>query len=85
MGEGGYAAPQTSGWKMVSQSGEKILHKSLLGILDSDSSTCSDGDGNNGDDEYCDSGESFSDEFISFPVVTASLMVIYEYWKTWDN
>ena len=46
---------------------------------------CSDGDGNNGDDEDCDRGESFSDEFISFPVVTASLLVIYEYWQTWDN
>ena len=45
---------------------------------------CSDGDGNNGDDEDCDSGERFSDEFISFPVVTASIMVIYEYWQTWD-
>ena len=51
-----------------------ILHKSLLGLLDSDSSMCSDGDGNNGGDEDCDSGESFSDEFISFPVVTASLI-----------
>ena len=40
---------------------------------------CSDGDGNNGDDEDCDSGEKISDEFISFPVVTASLMVIYKY------
>ena len=40
---------------------------------------CSDKDGNNGDDEDCDSGESFSDESILFPVVTASLMVIYEY------
>ena len=39
---------------------------------------CSDKDGNNGDDEDCDSGESFSDEFISFPVATASLMVIYD-------
>ena len=58
---------------------DKILHKSLLGLLDSDSSMCDDGDGNSGDDEDCDSGESFSDEFISFPVVTASLMVIYEY------
>ena len=51
---------------MVNQSGEKlkkILHKSLLGLLDSDSSMCSDGDGNN----------------------TASIMVIYEYWQTWDN
>ena len=67
MGEGGYAGPQTSGLKMVNQSGEKtekILHKSLLGLLDSDSSICSDGDGNNGDDEDCDRGESFSDEFI---------------------
>ena len=51
----------------------------------SDSSMCSDGDRNNGGDEDCDSGESFSDEFISFPVVTTSLMVIYEYWQTWDN
>ena len=40
---------------------------------------CSNGDGNNDDDEDCDSGESFSDELISFPVVTASFMVIYEY------
>ena len=36
---------------MGNQSGEKIPHKSFLGVLDSDSSMCSDGDGDNGDGE----------------------------------
>ena len=54
---------------MVNQSGEKMKRfpiKNLLGELDSDSSMCSDDNGDG--EEYVpydsDSGESFSDELI---------------------
>ena len=46
---------------------------------------CSGGDNGDGENYVpydSDSGRSFSDELILFHVVTALLIVIYEYWAT---
>ena len=54
----------------MNQSGGKLKRfpiKSLLGVLDSDSSMCSDGDNGDGEDYVpydSESGESVSDELI---------------------